>query len=399
MVVAVSGCVSINVNQEIHKDGSSDVGIEVESDTQLVRTSIKDTMESSMAVENAVLNEGDNSFTYRFENVYPQTQEDRFSETISSTGSGTQSSNSMFNYEKESGIVYTYFTLRMNSTGFDASGSDSAESGEGGQFGDSLGSSMEFNYDVDTFGTVVDTNGQEMSDGSIRFDLTEDKDYYIQFKALSVDLLISNLGSSKPESPEWETSEWSECSKNGTQKRTVELKNEADNFMFKPPIQKECEYTVQNSLDDMLLNENEVEEFSKVSEEKITYKEENAYRAVFNNGETNLTHTVVKPGNPSEFFAVQSQSYKENGYESSFSILTEADNTTAYTKVLDTVTTEEGSGIYSYESETTILRKVLIASKYDVVHVFQANGESSYGSSVDGVEIDSLAEKAIQKTE
>lgn len=399
VVVVASGCVSINVNQEIHKDGSSDIGIEVESDSQVARTTVKETIESSMMVENAVLEEGDNSFTYRFENVYPQTQEDRFSETVGSTSSGSGSSSSIFDYEKDSGLVYTHFTLRLNSTGFDDSNSGSSESEFGSQLGESLGSSMEFNYDIDIFGTLVDTNGQKMSDGSIRFDLTEDKNYYVEFKALSIDLLFSNLGSSQPESPDWNVSEWSQCSKNGTQKRTVELENNADNFMFKPPTQRNCEYTVQKSLDEMLLDEDEVEGFSKTSEQEINYGDvDRGYRAIFESGNTNVTHIVVKPESASGFLDSQSRNYEEDNYETAISYVNGADNSSAYRTVLDTKTTIEGSGYYTYESETIILQEVLFASKYDVVHIFQVQGESGYGTSVNGVEIDSLAEAAVQKT-
>jgi hypothetical protein len=406
LAVVVSGCVSIDVNQEINKDGSSDIGIEVESDSQVARTTVKEAIESSMMVENAVLEEGDNSFAYKFEDVYPQLQEGRFSETVGSRASAAESSNSMFDYEKDSGLVYTRFTLRMNSTGFgnsnsmdgSSSGSEYAELGR--QFGESLSSGMEFNYDINTFGTVVDTNGQKMSDGSIRFDLTQDKNYYVEWKALSADLFLSNLGSSRPESPNWDISEWGECSKNETHTRTVELENNADNFMFKPETEKSCEYTVQRNLDEMLLDENEVEGFSKTFETEINISDaEQAYSATFESGTTNITHIVVKPESPSEFLASESRPYEGN-YTSSPSYVSGADNSSStYSLVLDTRTSTEGSGYYTYESETTILQQVLFASKYDVVHGIQVEGESNYGSSVDGVDISSLAETAIQKTE
>jgi|GEM_PF-1865710 len=413
LAVLASGCVSINVNHEIHKDSSSDVGIEVESDSQVARTTIKEVLESSMAVENAVLDEGDGSFSYRFENVYPQLQENRFSDTLSSDSSGeTESSetDSAFDYEKDPGLLYTHFTIRINSTGTDSSteetdtglgGTGSGEESElGGQFGDSLDSTMEFNYNIDTFGTVVDTNGQEMSDGSVRFDLTEDKDYYVEFKALSADLFLSNLGSSTPSSPEWDTSEWGACSKNGTQTRTVELQNDAENFMFKPQTQRECEYTVQKDLDQMLLDGEDVEGLEKFSEEEVNYRDtDQAFKAVFGNEDTNVTHYVLDPSySTSQFLSSESKKLEENDYESDISFIEDADNSTAYSKVLRTETTQEGSGYYSFETDTTILRQKLMASRFNVVHILQASGEGSFGD-VNGVDVDSLAEKAIQKTE
>ena len=413
LAVVASGCVSINVNHEIHKDGSSDVGIDVESDSQVARTTIKELLESSMAVENAVLDEGDNSFSYRFENVYPQMQKNRFSDTLSSDPSGETESpktDSAFDYEKDSGLLYTHFTIRINSTGTDSDTQETEESlggtgsgtgsGLGSQFGDSLDSTMEFNYNIDTFGTLVDTNGQEMSDGSVRFDLMEDKNYYVEFKALSVDLFLNNIGSSKPSSPEWDKSEWSTCSKNGTQTRTVELQNDAENFMFKPTTQRECEYTVQKDLDQMLLDGEDVGEFEKVSEEEVDYRNtDEAYKAVFGNEDTNVTHYVLDPSSStSQFLSTESDRLEEEDYESDISFIQEADNSTAYSKVLKTETTEEGSGYYTYESETTILRQKLMASRFNIVHLLQADGEGSFGD-VNGVNPNSLAEKAIQKTE
>lgn len=401
-IVVSSGCVSLNVNHEIDKDGSSDIGIEVQSDSQLVRSSVKEQFESSFAVENAVLEEGDNSFTYRFENVYPQQQEEKFSESLeSSQESGEEASdNSGFSYEKDSGLLYTHFTLRMNSTGFDSS--DSNLSGEYSQLGESISSGIEMNYNVEPFGEVVDTNGQTLEDGSVRFDLTEDKEYYVEFKALSADLWLSNLGSSRPESPEWDASEWSECTKNGTQSRTVELENDAENYMFKPSTQRSCEYQTQMSAEDLTLGSTDLTDYSVEGEGEVTGENiEEAYQRTFRKSNATLQHTVVKPTASTEsYINTQVSELEAQDYETATEFITEAETTEAYSKTVDTETVVQGSGYYTYEQEIDTVRRIVMASKYDVVHKFTLEGESQYGFGIDSIEdFSSIASEAVSGTE
>lgn len=398
-IVVSSGCVSLNVNHEIHKDGSSDIGIEVQSDSQIVRSSLKEQFESSFAVENAVLDEGDSSFSYKFENVYPQQQEERFSESLRSNQEG-ESENSGFSYEKDSGLIYTHFTLRMNSTGFDSS--DSNFSSEYSQFGESLSSGLEMNYNVEPFGEVVGTNGQEMEDGRVRFDLTEDKEYYVEFKALSADVWLSNLGSSQPERPDWGTSEWSECTKNGTQSRTVELENDAENYMFKPPTQRSCEYQTQLSAEELTLTSTDLNGYSVGDEGEVTAGNmEEAYERTFSKSNATLQHTVVKPAASTDsYINSQISDLEAQDYETATEFITEAETTEAYSKTVDTETVIEGSRYYTYEQEIETVRKVVLASKYDVVHKFVLEGQSQYGFGIDGIDnFNSIASEAVTATE
>jgi hypothetical protein len=399
LAVIASGCVSLNINHEIHKDGSSDIGINVESDSQMARNILKERFESSLAVENAVLEEADNSFTYQFENVYPQTQEERFSEAVE-TSSDQETDNSGFEYNRESGIVYTHFTLRMNSTGVDTSTSN--YSSQYGQLSDSLSSSMELNYNVDPFGEIVDTNGQRLSDGRVRFDLTEDKNYYVEFKALSADLFLTNLGSSKPQQPEWDISEWSECRKNGTQTRTVELENDADNYMFTPPTQRECEYQTQQSVEEMTLETTASSEYNLIEGSSISGKNiQEGYQRTFEKDGSTLKHEVIKPEISTEdYIDQQVEELESQDYETTYDYISGSDTTEAYSKTIGTETVIQGSGSYTYEQEVDTIRKIVLASKYDVVHRFTLEGTSQYGLSISGINnFDSIAATALNNTE
>lgn len=407
LIVVSSGCVSLNINHEIHKDGSSDIGIQVDSDSELLRNSLKEQFETSFATENAVLDEGDDSFTYRFENVYPQKQEQRFSDAFSSNE--LNSSATGFSYEKDSGLLYTHFTLRMNSSGVETSetdigGQQDLGAGEGGLggIGESLSSGVELNYNVDPFGEVVDTNGQELEDGTIRFDLTEEEDYYVEFKALSLDLFVSNIGSSDTVQPDWSTSDWSECSKNGTQTREVTLQNDAENYMFKPPTERECEYQTQNSVEEMTLEASELDDYSVSDEGRIEDSEyEEAFERTFEMNSSTLTHTVIKPSaSADEFISSQVEMLESDDYESDIEFISEADTTEAYSKVVNTETVTQGSGSFTYEEEIDTVKKIVLASRYDVVHRFTLEGESSLGIGIDGIEnFDSIASQAMSKTE
>jgi hypothetical protein len=399
LAVISSGCVSLNVNHEIHKDGSSDIGINVQSDSQIVRNALKERFKSSLAVENAILEEGDNSFNYRFENVYPQKQEQRFSEVVRPS-SEQNSSSSGFDYEKDSGLLYTHFTLRMKSTGIDTS--DTNYPSQYSQLGQSLTSSMELNYNVDPFGTIVDTNGQKLSDGRVRFDLTEDKDYYVEFKALSADLFLTKLGSSQSEQPEWDISAWSECRKNGTHTRTVELENDAENYMFKPPTQGQCEYQTQQSAEELTLDTSTLTDYRVRDEEDVTGESvEEAYQRTFEKDGSTLKHTVVKPGTSTqEYIDSQVQELESENYESAIEYISESDTTEAYSKTIGTETVIQGSGSFTYEQQVDTVRKVVLASKHDVVHKFTLEGTKPIGLTISGIDdFDSIASTAVSNTE
>lgn len=399
-VIIASGCVSININHELHKDGSSDLAFEVESESQIVKNSMKETLNKRLATDNAVLDEEDNSFTYRFSDVYVGIRDD---EKVGERLFGESIDAPNVSYNKQGGIINTEFTIWVNNSGLDLNnsetslGSDSQQSSSAlgsnsySSLGDSISDSISLNYNVDPFGKVVSTNGQELSDGSIRFDLTKDKDYYVKFKSLSADLFLTGLTSSKPKTPEWEKSEWSECSLDGKKNREVNLENEADNYVFKPKEQKECEYKTDKTAEEMTLDS--IEGFEVSSERSTSF----GYRKVFEKNDTSVWHTVIKPEKSTDQYIDDEISDLESqGYSTAIEYISEADKTEAVSKTLseETETTEFG-----YEETVERKEKVVFISKHDVVHRFDIEGKSNY-LGIQGVEnFEEIAQKSLEITE
>lgn len=239
-VIVSAGCVSINVNHDLKKDGSSDIAMEVQSDSQLLRNSLKESLRETLYTENAVLSEGEDSFKYSFEDVYVN------GTVLENVGQESGESPDV-NTERESGLIYTTYRVEIDSEGMKPSDlnmdSGLGTSGLGpSPDTDSLTSGVELNYNVDPFGQVMETNGQRLEDGRVRFDLTEDKDYYIEFRAFSADLFLTRKLGSSPEKPEFQIGEWSECSREGIQTRKVEIEQGEESLMVAPPEQRECEY-------------------------------------------------------------------------------------------------------------------------------------------------------------
>lgn len=229
VLIFVSGCVSITVQQELYKDGTSDVDISVNSDSSFLTKALQKEMEKTLAVDNAVLKEESNGFTYEFERVVPnkevlpeQEEDDRLLNDS--------------NLEREGGLFYTTFRLEL-SGGLSDYEAGNASQTEGPSLGD--GFQPSFNYEVKPFGTITDTNGQKMEDGYIRFDLTENKDHYVEFQTVSATLLWNDFMSEDPCVPEWECDQWSNCS-GGERNRSCTDINNCDNYMYSPQETKSC---------------------------------------------------------------------------------------------------------------------------------------------------------------
>ena len=221
-ILLLQGCVSLTVDHKLNTDGSSDISYTMTSDNQMLLSGFKDSFAEAFAEENAVLSETNTSFTYTFEDVYPA------DEGI------LQNDEETIAIEESLGPLFSTYSIRMNG------------SGTGVNLGESIGEdidvsqaldTVELNYDITPFGTVIDTNGQRLNDGQIRFDLTQEKEYFITFRKNSLSLWFSSTFSA-PSKPEWDIGEWSECS-NGIQNRTVTLTNSAS-YMRKPPTEQRC---------------------------------------------------------------------------------------------------------------------------------------------------------------
>lgn len=415
--VLASGCVSINVNQEIHRDSSSDISMSIDSQSPLVLNITEAIFKQNLAVENAEVSKNNTSISYSFEDVYPQEQEEKYVAFLatSNNGSGEEATDFDYDYEKDSGLMYTNFRIEVDSVGnlTNLSGGegndDTQDSVETidlqtylkGPVGRALNSSFEFDYDIETFGTVVDTNGEKLEDGSVRFDLTKNKDYYVEFKAPTLELLLDNFGDKGPRKPEWNISQWNECTAEGNQNRSVDVVNDV-NYMFKPFHLRECEYVTKNHPREMVLNESEAEGYEAALEKELEgVLIAEGYRREFkkNNGVI-FKHSAIKPSvSIGKFLKAEKDNLRLRDYEETPEIIVEGDNTTAYSKTVGTKTVSQSSNGFEFEDEVEVLRKVVYVQKHDILHKFVLKGESDFGLRINGVEnFDSIAEKAMSKT-
>lgn len=260
--VLLAGCASMTIEQEIHPDGTQDVAIEASADSELVLNMLEEEIEQGLATENAVMEEGTNSFTYRFEGVVPHEEElpeDGFEDIGDDVGDDLGedvAEDGLVSFEREPGLFYTTFRLEMESEGF----ADTEDvNGETDEFGweediEEMMSSMSVNHDIKHFGTLVDTNGQQMADGAVRFDLTEEEDYYLEFRAFRPSLFIENLRSDGGCAPDWECSDWGAC-EGFEEERTCTVQNDCGNYMFEPQEARACQ---DPSIGDVAASETEL---------------------------------------------------------------------------------------------------------------------------------------------
>jgi len=165
-MLLLSGCGTININQKLYRDGTFDLSIEVKSDNEMFINMVKEGFEESPVIEKATLIEQEDGLRYVLEKA-------------SFNDISTESGDSMFEsigIKKEFKFPYYYYTINLKNKG--------AEDSEYGSMG------MSFNYVIEPFGKITDTNGVYVGEDkkSVKFNLMKSKDYYVTFK----DLFISS---------------------------------------------------------------------------------------------------------------------------------------------------------------------------------------------------------------
>lgn len=165
-ILILSGCGTVNINQKLYRDATFDLSIEVKSDNEMFVNMVKEGFEESPVIEKATLIEQEDGFKYILEKA-------------SFKDVSTESGDSMFEsigIKKEFKFPYYYYTISLKNKG--------VENSEYGSMG------MSFNYIIEPFGKITDTNGVYVGEGkkSVKFNLMKSKDYYLTFK----DLFISS---------------------------------------------------------------------------------------------------------------------------------------------------------------------------------------------------------------
>lgn len=229
-VVMISGCISLETRAELHRDKSADIEMSATSDTEVVRQSVRAMIKERFAVSEATLSESDDGFTYRWENVRPP--------KIDSPANTNVSEALDWELSKDYGFPFSYnFRVEVDSQGFgdNFGASNSSAGSEGSSLLSSSLSEPSVDFYMKPFGKITDTNGVKTDDGFVKFDMTENKTYYIEFQ----DAVWNHILTGEACQEQWSCSQWSSCS-DGYKTRSCTASNECGTYLYRPPENQSC---------------------------------------------------------------------------------------------------------------------------------------------------------------
>lgn len=162
----LSGCVNMTVTQKLYRDGTSDLILELSSENEFIRNSAFNQVMTEM--EGAVVVETEKGFRITKEGIQVSDLEDK--ETagiIADTG-----------FKKEFKFPFYYYTITIDNKGM-----ESPEEDEFG-FAEAMMGSMAFNYVLEPFGTITETNGIYVGESkkAVKFNLLQSKVYTVTFR-------------------------------------------------------------------------------------------------------------------------------------------------------------------------------------------------------------------------
>ncbi|HLP79502.1 MAG TPA: hypothetical protein VK158_02625 [Acidobacteriota bacterium] len=168
------GCGTINVNHKLHSDWTSDITLEVVSESEPFINLVKTGLESSLP--GAVEIETEDGVMYQLENV-----------KASDLAINQTTVFNSFGIKKEFKFPNYYYTLTWDMSGSEEEDSASQVAGMG----------IGFNYILTPFGKITDTNGVYVGEDkkAVKFNMLSPKKYYVTFKQSFVSAWLS--GSSK----------------------------------------------------------------------------------------------------------------------------------------------------------------------------------------------------------
>lgn len=183
MGVFLSGCVSIDMNQKIYRDGSIDFSITFSSEVPYVLNMMKDEIANTDDLDSEwIYTEDTNSFTLSAEHMYTK-DIDRDSDNAKAGAFISQPE-----ITKEFKFPYYYYTYSfVEKAILPEDEMSTSEFEDPSEFGN-INELISISYNVETFGEVVDTSGLKTSENSARFRLSpepeQEKRHYITFKDL-----------------------------------------------------------------------------------------------------------------------------------------------------------------------------------------------------------------------
>lgn len=179
-IILLSGCITITMNQKLYRNGHFDYSITIPLNSQLksMTGEIKEEMKVPEEYENNFeLIETDTSLTFLFKDIDPQKMTSLFSEKSGSDRGVTPFDPSAVNFRKEFKFPYYVFTyeVKMDDDKIEETSNDEDRNNSNSSFQMSgMDNIVTLEFIVETFGTVIQTNGEKISRNKVKFLLNDD---------------------------------------------------------------------------------------------------------------------------------------------------------------------------------------------------------------------------------
>lgn len=232
LLVVLSGCVKMEASQKIRRSGASDFNFTVESEyLELMNFTPEAIGKMGFAVENGEVIEGDGKLTVSWKDVYfPPVPTEAY-------GADNASATALFGgaaVSRKFSFPYFLYSINFSSRGL---GGGSSEN----ELAEQLMSGMRLDYRLETFGKIVETNGEKISDNSVRFDLKKKGEYYVVFRDFFLSSIFGGFSTYSGKCDvNWTCSAWSQSCIDGKVRRECKMFGECDRFVLAPVTEASC---------------------------------------------------------------------------------------------------------------------------------------------------------------
>ena len=171
LCLLLSGCVTLQINQKLHRDGNVDMSVTFVASKEIL-TGFENITVNSAIRDRYTYTVNDGNLTYAFTDIPPGTFLFELEKGKPASFFGIES----YTVEKEFHFPYYRYTYTLKPA--------SAFAGENNTQARAMLKVITMEYTVETFGTVTATSGTKIDDSTVQFTLdpTSDLAYTIEFK-------------------------------------------------------------------------------------------------------------------------------------------------------------------------------------------------------------------------
>lgn len=187
IILLFTGCVNIEVNQKIKRNGNIDLSIIFKSTNSFILESITQDFEINPDIENkAFFEKTENSVIFKFKNINPR--KESFFKKVDDDDTPLLDQDN-YNFKKEFKFPYYYFIYEIGEQKNDTIDEDLQK------LGNLFDNMMKINFNIEVFGTIIETNGNQINKNKVSFEstLTSEDYYYIKFRDFFLFTWIGSL--------------------------------------------------------------------------------------------------------------------------------------------------------------------------------------------------------------